>query len=224
MPIYTHSQLKADRDPWVEIDDFSLHFLERIRPAPAHAPEGRAPSAQPYWGTTTDAPRPTSMRIERRAPQDRIVITSGEVIAESSAGRFRMVKRDWFDIPEGGATISNMGYTSAELIHISGHWNTAIRTEIPAFGPGFPCDYHYHDGHEYWITYQGHFTLQYDGSDHRIGPGMLVAARRGREHGVADPEEELRAVVIATGLSAPLRDGHLTRELHGDPTPEGDRG
>jgi quercetin dioxygenase-like cupin family protein len=220
MPIYTQDELRSTaKAPWVEVVDWTPHFLDRIRRKVINTDNNPV-----YWGTSTDEPRPTALEIAPRALHDRIVVTSGEVTVESTQGRFRLNKRDYFDLPQEGARISNIGYSTAEFIQISGNWDEVVRTEICAFGPGFPCDYHFHDGHEYWFPYQGHFTLQYDERDHPMKPGLIFAARRGHEHGVSAPEEEFRAVVIATGLQEPCRDGHLTRALHGEPIREGDEG
>jgi quercetin dioxygenase-like cupin family protein len=220
MPIYTQDELRSTaRSSWVEVVDWTHHFLERIRRDPIPTGKGAA-----HWGKASDAPRPSEIQVEPRARRDRIVVTSGDVIVESACGRFRMSKRDYFDLPPDGAKVLNIGYSSADFVHISGTWNETVRTEICAFGPEFPCDYHYHDGHEYWMPYQGHFTLQYDGRDFPMKPGLLLAARRGHEHGVSAPAEEFRAVVLATGLAEPYRDGHLSRARHGDPLPEGDEG
>lgn len=220
MPIYTHDELSSSaRAPWVEVVDWTWHFLERTRRKVVNTDDQLV-----HWGTSTDEPRPLETVIEPRATHDRVFVTAGEITVESSQGRFRLNRRDYFDVPPGGAKLTSLGYSTAEFIHISGEWDEIVRSEICAFGPGFPCDYHFHDGHEYWFPYQGHFTLQYDERDHPMDPSRMLAARRGHEHGVSAPEEEFRAVVIATGLSEPHRDGHLVRALHGDPIREGDEG
>jgi hypothetical protein len=45
----------------------------------------------------------------------------------------------------------------------------------------------------------------------------MLAAGMGFEHGAVAPEEHFEAVVIATQLEGQKRDGHLVRDMHGDP-------
>jgi hypothetical protein len=85
------------------------------------------------------------------------------------------------------------------------------------FHPDKPCDYHYHDSDEYWFVFRGHFTLQYDDRYYPMRPGSMLAAGMGYEHGVLDPEEQFEGVGFATQLEGALRDGHLLRDIHGDP-------
>jgi mannose-6-phosphate isomerase-like protein (cupin superfamily) len=111
--------------------------------------------------------------------------------------------------------VTNIGNSTAELARIAGRWKQIIRNEICLFRPDRPCDYHYHDGDEYWMVFRGHFTLNYDGKDYEMRPGSMLAAGMGYEHGAVRPEEHFEAVVIATQLEGQLRDGHLNREMHG---------
>ena len=130
------------------------------------------------------------------------------------------------DVPESGGIIRNnlnpgpeghRGQT--EIARISGHWSEVLRTAIFTFGPGRPCDYHYHDGDEYWFVFRGHFTLKYQGEDVPFRPGMILAAGMGEEHGVVDPDETFEGIGFATQLEGEGRDGHLWRNVHGDPVP-----
>jgi mannose-6-phosphate isomerase-like protein (cupin superfamily) len=217
MPIYTREEFLAEPRPdWVEVTDWSFHYIERIKQG-----AGRSGAADAYWGTSSDNPRPTELLVMPRDKSDRIVVFDGEIIVEAEGARIHLGRRDYIDVPPTGLKISSTGYTSAEFVHISGTWDKIHRTEICAFGPGVPCDYHYHDGQEYWLTFRGHFTLQYDDVDVPMGPNMLLAARRGHEHGIQSLDEDMRAVVIATGVDGLGRDGHLTREHHGVPDAPG---
>jgi mannose-6-phosphate isomerase-like protein (cupin superfamily) len=102
---------------------------------------------------------------------------------------------------------------------VAGHWQQAIRTEIFRFYPERPLDYHFHDGDEYWFVHRGHFTLEYADREYPMGPGGMLAAGMGYEHGAQHPEELFEGVAIATQLEGTGRDGHLLREVHGDPVP-----
>jgi len=104
-----------------------------------------------------------------------------------------------------------------ELARIAGHWTEVIRNEICLFRPDKPCDYHFHDGDEYWMVFRGHFTLDYDGNKYDMRPGLMMAAGMGFEHGSVNPEEHFEAVVMAMQLEGQKRDGHLNREMHGAP-------
>jgi hypothetical protein len=45
----------------------------------------------------------------------------------------------------------------------------------------------------------------------------MLAAGMGFEHGSLAPEEHFEAVVMATQLEGSKRDGHLLRDMHGEP-------
>jgi mannose-6-phosphate isomerase-like protein (cupin superfamily) len=223
MPIYTRETLKTDKLPWVDIDDFEFMVLARpagtpgpaiAQPAqPTQAPNGHAA----FWGTYQVTPDPTSREFKPTTPCERLMVIDGEVCVESEYGRFTMKRRDCFEVPQSGARVTNVGNSTAELARIAGRWKQIIRNEICLFRPDRPCDYHYHDGDEYWMVFRGHFTLNYDGKDYMMRPGSMLAAGMGYEHGAVQPEEHFEAVVIATQLEGQLRDGHLTREMHGEP-------
>ncbi len=218
MPIYTRETLQANKLPWVEIEDFEFFVLGRT---PGHARPAQAPAQTnghtPYWGTYQTTPDPTSRELKPTTPRERIVVLHGEVQVESELGRFTLKRRDFVEIPQSGAKVTNIGTSSAELARIAGHWTQVIRSEICLFRPDRPCDYHYHDGDEYWMVFRGHFTLNYDGREYNLRPGLLMAAGMGYEHGATDPEEHFEAVVMAMGLEGEKRDGHLNREMHGVP-------
>jgi quercetin dioxygenase-like cupin family protein len=219
MPIYTRESLQTDRLPWVEIDDFEFFHLGRVMVMNDHvitaAPDGHVP----YWGYYQDRPLPHSRRIEPARPKDRIVVISGEVQVQSEHGRFTLHKRDYYDVPPSGATITNSGESMAELARIEGHWDHTIRSEICMFQPGNPCDYHYHDGDEYWVVFRGHFNIDYHGLEAPVVPGQLLAFGKGYEHGLLGPEEVMQGIVMAMPLEGRKRDGHLNRERNGDPVP-----
>jgi mannose-6-phosphate isomerase-like protein (cupin superfamily) len=219
MPIYTRETLQTEKLPWVEIDDFETFSLGRVMVLNNHSVEPRSDGSLPYWGYYQDSPLPSSRRIEKTHPKQRITVLSGDVQAESSAGRVTLHKRDYFDIPDEGATLTNVGTSMAEVGHVLGHWKGTIRNEICMFQPGNPCDYHYHDGDEYWVIFRGHFTLDYNGRKVPVGPGTLMAAGKGYEHGALDPEETMNGIVMAMPLEDQERDGHLNRENNGEPVP-----
>jgi quercetin dioxygenase-like cupin family protein len=217
MPIYTSETLQTDRLPWVEVDDFEFFHLGRVMVMNDHSVATDDGGHVPYWGFYQDNPVPSSRRIEPTTPKDRIVVISGEVKVESEHGRVTLHKRDFYDLPQSGATISNTGSSMAELARIQGHWSHTIRSEICMFEPGRPCDYHYHDGDEYWAVFRGNFNIDYEGGKYRTRPGDLLAFGKGYEHGLLDPEETMQAIVLAMPLEDRKRDGHLSRERHGDP-------
>jgi mannose-6-phosphate isomerase-like protein (cupin superfamily) len=219
MPIYTRETLKTDKLPWVDIDDFEFFCLGRA-PARPRPTVDRTPAANghtPYWGTASQEPEPTSRELKPTSPRERLVVLHGEVTVECEFGRFTLKRRDFVEIPQSGARVTNAGNSSAELARIAGHWQQVIRNEICLFRPDRPCDYHYHDSDEYWMVFRGHFTLNYDGNEYALRPGLMLAAGMGFEHGSVAPEEHFEAVVIATQLEGQLRDGHLVRDMHGDP-------
>ena len=141
----------------------------------------------------------------------------GSVLVESEHGRSTLNRRDFVEVPPAGARVTNIGNATAEVGHVKGHWAQVIRQEICLFRPDRPCDYHYHDGDEYWMVFRGHFTLNYDGRDYAMRPGRMLAAGMGFEHGSTAPEEHFEAIVMAMGLEGQKRDGHLIREMHGEP-------
>ena len=109
-------------------------------------------------------------------------------------------------------TARAMGATDRRII---------LREILPniMFQPGNPCDYHYHDGDEYWVVFRGHFDIDYHGLKVPTEPGQLLAFGKGYEHGLLDPTEAMNAIVLAMPLEDRQRDGHLNRERNGDPVP-----
>jgi mannose-6-phosphate isomerase-like protein (cupin superfamily) len=218
MPIYTRETLQTQKLPWVDIDDYEFFVLGRT---PGHARPaanvGPANGQTPFWGTYQLAPDPTFRELKPTTPRERVIVLHGEVSVESELGRFTLKRRDFVEIPQSGARVTNIGTSSAELARIAGHWTQVIRNEICLFRPDKPCDYHFHDGDEYWMVFRGHFTLNYDGKKYDMRPGLMMAAGMGFEHGSVNPEEHFEAVVMAMGLEGQQRDGHLNREMHGEP-------
>jgi mannose-6-phosphate isomerase-like protein (cupin superfamily) len=218
MPIYTRETLKSEKLPWVDIDDFEFFCLGRPS-ANVRAAQGptNGDGHRPYWGTATQTPEPVSRELKPGSPREQLVVLHGEVTVESELGRFTLKRRDFVEVPKGGMKVTNAGNSSAELARIAGRWQEVIRNEICLFRPDHPCDYHYHDSDEYWMVFRGHFTLNYDGNEYELRPGLMLAAGMGFEHGAVAPEEHFEAVVIATQLEGQKRDGHLVRDMHGDP-------
>jgi mannose-6-phosphate isomerase-like protein (cupin superfamily) len=214
MPIYTRETLRTDRLPWVDIDDFEFIVLGRPpgqgTPAAAQAANGHAA----FWGTPAD---PHVATFNPTTPRERIVVIDGEVQVECEIGRFHLTRRDFFEVPHTGARVTNVGTSTAEVARIAGHWTQVIRNEICLFRPDRPCDYHFHDGDEYWMVFRGHFTLNYDGREYKMRPGLMLAAGMGFEHGSTQPEEHFEAVVMAMQLEGRRRDGHLLRDRDGAP-------
>jgi quercetin dioxygenase-like cupin family protein len=224
MPLYTRETLKTKKLPWVEIDDFEFFHLGRQRIADPgtvndHKITDDGSGHVPYWGYYQDRPLGATRRIEPTTPKDRIVVVSGVVQVETEFGRTTLNKRDYFDIPASGATLTNTGTAMAEIGRVMGHWEHSVRSEICMFDPEHPCDTHYHDGDEYWVIFRGHFTLDYHGRKIKVGPGTLMAAGKGYEHGAENVEETMNGLVIAMPLEDAQRDGHLNRERQGAPTP-----
>lgn len=217
MPIFTRETLQTQKMPWVEIDDFEFIHLGRVMVMNNHsvAPDDNGHVA--WWGYYQEKPLEASLRIEPTTPKDRITVVSGQVQVESEHGRFTLHKRDYYDVPASGATVMNSGQSMAELVRVKGHWDHTVRNEICMFRPGNACDYHYHDGDEYWVIFRGHFTLDYNGMRIPVGPGDLLAAGKGIPHGALAPEEAMNAIVMAMPLEDGERDGHLNHKNQGEP-------
>src|SRR5690606_39003374 len=151
MPLYTRESLQSKKLPWVEIDDFEFFHLGRQPAAnPAtindHKVTDDGSGHVPYWGYYQDKGLPYSRRIEPTTPKDRFVVVPGVVQAGSELGRTTLNKRDYFDVPASGATLTNVGTSMAEVGRVMGHWAHSVRSEICMFQPENPCDTHYHDG------------------------------------------------------------------------------
>jgi len=211
----------------VEINDFEVFSLggtDAIAdgpPEPGHVPD---PVLEPEAAFHAVHQTPVARQLLPAHPRERIIVLSGEASLETNYGRVTLKRMGWAEVPPVGAIIRNAmppgpegwrAYT--ELMRISGHWTEAIRMAVMQFGPGRPCEYHYHDGDEYWLVYRGHFTLLCDGDEHPMSPGSVLAAGAGEEHGVISPAETFEAVGFATQLEGRKRDGHLWRPVHGDP-------
>ncbi|MFN8526040.1 MAG: hypothetical protein U0821_23310 [Chloroflexota bacterium] len=218
MPVYTRETLKSKKLPWVDIDDYEFLYLARPGMTRAHStPQAEAAGHKAVWAEADAKRDPTEITITPTSPKERIVVLVGEAHVEMAHGRVTLRRRDWLDIPPTGATIRNISSSTVELVRIAGNWKQAIRTEIFRFRPEMPCDYHYHDGDEYWFVFRGNFTLNYDDREYQMRPGMMLAAGMGYEHGSLHPEQHFEGVGFATQLEGRGRDGHLLRELHGAP-------
>jgi mannose-6-phosphate isomerase-like protein (cupin superfamily) len=219
MPVYTSPEaLKANKLPWVDIDDYEFIYLGRTGMTQSHnTQQAQQAGHTAVWGTAQVKRDPTEITLKPTSPKERIVVLVGEAHVETAYGRVTLRRRDWLDIPPSGATIRNISASTVELVRIAGNWQQAIRTEIFQFRPEKPCDYHFHDGDEYWFVFRGNFTLNYDDREYPMGPGMMLAAGMGYEHGSLNPEQHFEGVGFATQLEGQGRDGHLLRELHGAP-------
>ena len=219
MPVYTSREaLKTKKLPWIQVDDYEFIYLNRPGMTQAHSTaQAQAAGHSAVWSAPQARRDPTEIVITPTSPKERLVVLVGEAHVESAHGRVTLKRRDWLDIPPTGAKVTNISSSSVELVRIAGTWEEAIRTEIFQFRPDKPCDYHYHDGDEYWFVFRGNFTLNYDDSEYKMGPGMMLAAGMGYEHGSLNPEQHFEGVGFATQLEGLGRDGHLLRELHGDP-------
>jgi mannose-6-phosphate isomerase-like protein (cupin superfamily) len=221
MPVYTRETLKTNKVPWVDIDDFEFFYFNRPSATPAfNTAAAEAAGHTAIWGTAArDA---TSREVIPTSPKERLVVLSGELYVEGENVRAHLGRRDWIDVPPSGLKLTNVSTSSAEVLRIAGNWKQAIRTEIFHFRPDKPCEVHFHDGDEYWFVFRGHFTLTYNDREYPMGPGGMLAAGMGIEHGTPAPEELFEGVGFATQLEGRGRDGHLTRELHGTPVPNRD--
>ena len=233
MPVYPNREALRNRpeaDAWVDIDDvefFVLGNTDRIaegeEPDPTSFPDPVA-DAETCLHTAHDLA--IARRLVPATPRERIIVISGEAAFESESSRVTLKRGQWIDVPQSGALVRSAlvpgpeGHRpQVEVARIAGHWSEAIRTSIFRFGPGRPCDYHYHDGDEYWFLFRGRLTMHLEGVDHEMRPGSLLAAGAGEEHGVLDPDEVFEGVGFATQLEGLGRDGHLWRAVHGTPDP-----
>lgn len=235
MPVYADRTALKNRpasESWVDIDDVEFFVLggsdriaegEEILPPASELPD---PVTDPENSLHTAHDIANARRLMPTTPRERVVVLNGQAVFESEHGRVTLNKMQWVDVPASGGIIRNNlnpgpeGHRGAtEVARIAGHWSQAIRTAIFNFGPSRPCDYHYHDGDEYWFVFRGHFTLKYRGEDVEFKPGMILAAGMGEEHGVVDPPEVFEGIGFATQLEGECRDGHLWRTHHGDPVP-----
>jgi len=235
VPVYADRAALRNRpasENWVDIDDVEFFMLgnadriaegEELLPAPTDVPD---PVADPERSLHTTHDIAAARRLRPTTPKERIVVINGEAVFESESSRVTLKRMQWIDVPPTGGILRNnlspgpeghRGQT--EVARIAGHWKQAIRTAIFTFGPSRPCDYHYHDGDEYWFVFRGHFTLHYRGADIPFRPGMILAAGMGEEHGVLEPTEVFEGIGFATQLEGQRRDGHLWRSVHGDPVP-----
>lgn len=231
MPVYASRNDLKDHwkgTPWLEIEDvefFLLGSADRVaegeEPSPAAVPDPVTDARASFLAGLDVA---SARRLVPATAQERIIVLSGEASLESRLGRVTLRRRDWFDIPETGATIRNFmpadagGHRSeVEVARIAGHWKEAYRTSIFKLGPGRPADYHYHDCDEYWFIFRGHSEARLNGVDYKMGPGSVMAAGMGDEHGVLDPREIIEGIGLEMQLEGQRRDGHLWRDIHGEP-------
>lgn len=222
MPILTNDTLK-DAPDWVDIEEVEFLYLGPAGDMPILNPPGQNSVAGPdephvvTWGFRK--PDPSSIRIVPTHERERVVPLVGTVQVDSEWGRVTLGRGDWAEIPPSGATVTNLVRGNTEVARIGGHWAQTIRVSVFRLRKGWSLEYHFHDSNEYWFVFRGHRTIQYDGKEYELGPGDILAAAMGEEHGVADDssEEVFEALVFATQLEGRGRDGHLVREAHGVP-------
>lgn len=223
MPIFNRESLQQNTLPWVDIEDVEFLALGPGGDMPILPPPGQSTVAGPdephevTWGYRK--PDPATMFIMPTHERERLVPLVGQVQVDSAYGRVTLNRGDWVEIPPTGATLTNLTKGNSEVARIAGHWKSTIRVSVFRLRKGWSLEYHYHDSNEYWFVFRGHRTVQYDGKDYELGPGDILAAGMGEEHGVADDtsDEVFEALVFATQLEGRGRDGHLVREAHGDP-------
>ncbi|MCH8295696.1 cupin domain-containing protein [Candidatus Poribacteria bacterium] len=80
-----------------------------------------------------------------------------------------------------------------------------------------PTELHFHDFDEYWYFTEGMTTVTLrtpDGTSksYRIGPGDLVVAPKGVEHGHV-PDGIVKGIQWVSVIEPGAREGHLHREL-----------
>lgn len=207
MPIYDNDTLGAEALDWVEVEGYEFFPLSR----------GDADRAESKGHSY-----PHQRLIEPRAAKDRIIVLTGEVSAILDGARVTLKRGDWVDVPATGLTILNRATTQAEMGWIWGHWGHAERISIALYTPEFPTKYHYHDSDEYWFVFRGNVTLKYHDRHYAVRPGLMLAAGKGYEHGVPEPEQAFEAIIFATQLSGDKRKGLLQRSIDGDPHPDRD--
>lgn len=198
MPIYRRSDL-ADKEDWVEIDDFEAFSLDH---------------SDATGGVRT---------LSKSAPREMVIVLTGEVTAESSAGRVTLKRRDWLEIPDDGVKLTSAKTVTqtyaCEVMRVAGHWHDVNIVAVFHFSPSRPLEYHYHDFREYWLLFRGHFTAQLDGKEADLVPGTMLATQVNHEHGIAGPPEVVEGVGFSTTRYGKMRQGHLHRAEHGDPEP-----
>ena len=192
MPVYRREHL-AERLPWIEIDDFETFVLSA---------SGEA----------------ATRRLQPSALRERVIVLTGEVVAESEHGRVTLRRNDWLELPSSGATLQAVR-TTAEVMRIAGHWVETTILTLFQVRPDRELELHYHDGDEYWIVFRGRGRARSEGVEYDVGPGDMVATGMGYEHGMPPTGELLEAVAFETALYGARRRGHLHREEHGDPVP-----
>lgn len=230
MPVYANRDELANRpasDAWVEVDDIDFFVL-------GGGSEERAAEFPGEYDAKDDAKNSFLAGIahtlfERRIvpshPKERIIVVSGTAQVVTDNGYVTLEKMQWMDVPESGLIIRNGlgaagpgGHRGAvEVAHVMGHWKEALRISMFHFGPDRPCDYHFHDCDEYWFVFRGHMNIHLDGKDYPAGPGSILAAEMGVEHGILQLSETVEGVGFATQLEGQKRPGHLWRSDHGTP-------
>lgn len=76
---------------------------------------------------------------------------------------------------------------------------------------GSSCEVHYHDCDEYWLVVEGRARVMTEGVEYEVGPGDMVATRRGDEHVVLEVLEDVVWVFLTDELQGEKRPGHLHR-------------
>jgi mannose-6-phosphate isomerase-like protein (cupin superfamily) len=82
---------------------------------------------------------------------------------------------------------------------------------VARFAAGEECDYHYHDGDEYWFVLEGRFKIIEEGVEYEAGPGDCLYTPMGLQHkliALTDAAE----FWLGLELHGEKRAGHLHRE------------
>ena len=74
---------------------------------------------------------------------------------------------------------------------------------------GSSCEVHYHDCDEYWFVVEGKARVMTEGVEWEVGPGDVVATKKGDEHAVLEVLEDVMWVFVADELRGQKRRGHL---------------
>lgn len=231
MPVYADREAlknRPDSESWVDIDDVEFIHLgngDRVAEGPEPITEELDAVTDPEGVFTRGSALPAGRRIvPAPGTKERVFVIAGEVTFDSPSSSVTLKRMQWIDVPPEGGIVRNglaagpFGYrANVELVRIVGHWSEVVRTAMFKFMPGKPCDYHYHDGDEYWFVFRGRFQLLLDGVSHEVGPGAIVAAGMGELHGVPAPTELFEGVGFATQLEGRGLDGHLWTDVHGEP-------
>jgi mannose-6-phosphate isomerase-like protein (cupin superfamily) len=198
--VHTRETL-PDRQDWVEVHDFEKFTIDQT-----YGPEGVRQIAPPS------------------TPNEFVIVLSGEVVADWDVGHVTLRRRDWMEVPPQGLKLTCLRGDGAlfhsEVMRVCGEWNDINICTIFQYRPDRDLEMHYHDFHEYWIIFRGHFEGAFDEETHDFVPGEVLVIPAGHEHGTRRPAgETIEGIGFSTTRMGRCRQGHLHRDVDGDPVP-----